>query len=99
MKVKDLLVMDIDIDVIDDICDQLEIAFVGPAKLTTEGLRVFGDVLEYEIVLNEDCGYCVIKCGNDPNVKWSHKLKMVTQFFYALAGYCSDKDWNTWFCD
>lgn len=98
MKVKDLLVMDIDIDVIDDICDQLEIAFVGPAELTTEGLSVFGDVLEYEIVLNEDCGYCVIKCDDDPNIKWSQKLKRAAALFYALAGYCSEKDYDIWFC-
>lgn len=98
MKVKDLLVMDIDIDVIDDICDQLEIAFVGPAKLTTEGLSVFGDVLEYEIALNEECGYCVVKCGDDPNVKWSQKLKKANELFCALAGYCSEKDYDMWFC-
>ena len=97
MKVRDLLAMDIDIDVVDDICDELEIAFVGPAQLTAKGLSMFGDVLEYNIVLNNDFGYCVVKCGDDPNIRWSQKLRKATTLFYALAGYCSEKQYNEWF--
>ena len=98
MKVKDLLAMDIDIDVIDDVSDYLDIAFVGPAKLTIEGLNVFGDVLEYEVILNVDDDYCIIKCDDDPNVIWPQKQRKAAELFHALAGYCSEKDYDIWFC-
>ena len=97
MKVKDLLKLDIDVDVIDDICDALEIAFVGPKTLTDEGKEEFKDVLEYEVKLNKEYGYCVIPCDNDPDIKWSKKLKRATALFTALAGYCYEKDYNKWF--
>ena len=99
MKVKELLTMDVDIDVLDDICDALEIAFVGPAKLTDEGLKEFADVLEYEVKLHEDDGYCIIPCDDDPSVKWRTKLHKAAELFYALAGYCSAKDYDKWFLE
>lgn len=97
MKVKELLTMDIDIDVLDNICDALEIAFVGPAKLTTEGMKEFDDVLEYEVKLHEEYGYCVIICTDNPNVKWLTKLRKAKALFSALAGYCSASDYDKWF--
>lgn len=49
MKVKDLLPMEIDIDVYDDVCEELGIAFCGPLTLTEAGQEKFSEVLEYEI--------------------------------------------------
>ena len=97
MKVKDLLKLDIDIDVYDDICDELEIAFVGPAQLTDEGYAEFKDVLEAEVLMNEIDGYCVVICDDVP--EWHKKLKLVTRLFHSLAGYCSEKDYDRWFKD
>lgn len=98
MKVKDLLTMDVDIDVLDNICDALEIAFVGPAKLTDEGLKEFADVLEYEVKMHEEYGYCIIPCDDDSNIKWQTKLRRAKELFSALAGYCSTTDYDKWFC-
>ena len=97
MKVKDLLQLDIDIDVYDNICDVLEIAFVGPAKLTDEGYDEFKDVLEYEVQMHEKHGFCIVICDDDPNVKWKNKLSRATKLFYALAGYCPEDDYDRWF--
>ena len=36
MKIKDLLEMEIDVDVYDNVCEELAIAFCGATKLTEE---------------------------------------------------------------
>lgn len=46
MKVKDLITQEIDIDVYDDVCEELGIAFCGPVELTDDGAHEFADVLE-----------------------------------------------------
>ena len=40
MKVKDLLEMEISVDVYDNVCDELAIAFEGPMELTEAGVRL-----------------------------------------------------------
>ena len=52
MTVKDLIQQDIDIDVYDDVCEDLAIAFCGPCELTEEGQKEFAEVMDYEIELN-----------------------------------------------
>ena len=95
MKVKDLLKMDIDIDVCDDYDERCYIAFCGEAKLTHEGEERFRDALELPITLNikEDRvdNICIISCDTE------HDAESCRELFVALAGYCSESDYDRWF--
>lgn len=101
MKVKDLLPMEIDIDVYDDVCEELSIAFCGPMELTDEGQRKFADVMEYEITMISGApgGYpCVIVKVDDPDAKvWKNRLRKAKDFFESMAGYCAYDDYVVWF--
>lgn len=100
MKVKDLIAMDIDIDCYDNVCEEMGIAYCGPYELTDEGQEKFGEVMEYECeILHDPMGYdvCIITVDDDPNIPWRDKLYKVKEFFYSIAGYCADTDFNKWF--
>lgn len=101
MKVRDLLPMDIDIDVYDDVCEELGIAFCGPMEVTEAGMEVFGEVLDYDCdKLGPPYGYgygCVIVHVDGEN--WKHKLRMAKDFFESLAGYCAADDYEKWFVE
>lgn len=94
MRVGEFIKMEICVDVYDNVCEELGIAFDGPAKLTAEGKREFADVLEYEIDVDEYYGTAVVDIDGPD---WKSKLKQAKRFFYGFAGYCSDEDWNRWF--
>lgn len=95
MKVRDFIKMEIDMDVYDDVCDALAIAFCGPQELTPEGEEHFAEVLEYEIEIYGE-NACV--CVDDPEDKvWKRKLRKAQEFFESAAGYCSDSDYKKWF--
>ena len=94
MKVKDLLKQEIDIDVYDDVCDELAIAFCGPVELTDEGEEVFADVLDYEITLHNDVA--IVGVDDDDGI-WQKKLKKAKKLFYGMAGYCSIDNYRLWF--
>lgn len=94
MKVKDLLPMEIDVDVYDDVCEEIAIAYCGANKLTPEGEKKFAEVLEYDITLHEIRGFCIVHIDGDD---WKRKLKLAKEFFYSIAGYCDDDDFNKWF--
>ena len=96
MRVKDLIAMEIDIDVYDDVCEELGIAFCGPLSLTEEGARHFADVLEYEV--DRDVNYAVV--GVDaPGDAWKERLRKAKEFFEAAAGYCRVEDYDRWFME
>lgn len=99
MKVRDLLSMDVDIDVYDDVCEELGVAFCGPIELTDAGMEAFGEVLDYDCEeLAPPCGYglgCVIVHVDGEN--WKHKLHMAKELFESLAGYCAFDDYGKWF--
>ena len=94
MTVKDLISQEIDIDVYDDVCEELGIAFCGPMELTKAGAEEFSDVLEYGIELNN---YCAVVHVDDAEGVWQKKLKRAKKFFHSAAGYCSEDDYNRWF--
>lgn len=96
MKVKDLIQQDIDIDVYDDVCEELGIAFCGPLELTEHGAQKFAEVLNYEVQLHNDCA---IVCVDAPEGEWQRRLRKAKKFFYAAAGYCAEEDYNNWFVD
>lgn len=98
MKVSDLLPQKIDIDVYDNVCEELAIAFCGPLELTEAGHKEFDDVLDYDIRMISD------SYGGLPRVvvlvdgdNFEHKLNRAEKFFYSAAGYCSNDDFEKWF--
>lgn len=99
MKVRDLIEQEIDIDVYDDVCDGIGIAFCGPLKLTEQGKEKFAEVLDYNVKLTNYNGDTVaIICIDDPaDFVWEARLEKATEFFEAAAGYCADSDYHKWF--
>ena len=102
MKVREFIKLNTDIDVYDDVCEELAIAFCGPAMLTKEGEEHFIEVLDYEMELDMTGEIWTAVCYVDdeffPDL-WKHKLSKAKKFFYALAGYCADEDYQKWFCE
>lgn len=99
-KVRDLLPMHVDIDVCDDVCEELYIAFCGPVTLTDEGMDEFGEVLGYpiEILENPTIGpLCIVHIDDDNDRVWERRLRIAKRFFYSAAGYCADEDYTRWF--
>jgi len=96
MTVKDLLGMDIDIDVYDDVCEEIAIAFCGPLELTPAGYEEFAEVLDYECQIVGDV--CVLHIDDLEGV-WQKKLYKAKKFFYAAAGYCMAEDYDKWFVE
>lgn len=96
MKVREFIKREDDIDVYDDVCEELGIAFCGPLKLRAEGKREFADVLDYEIDVDEV--YCCATVHVD-GPDWKSNLKRAKAFFYAAAGYCADDDYQRWFLE
>ena len=101
MKVKDFITQEIDIDVYDDVCEELGIAFCGPLSLTEEGARHFSDVLEYEvgIYVNDDGSpaYAEVQVNAIAGAIWKERLRKAKEFFEAAAGYCSVEQYDLWF--
>lgn len=95
MKVKDFLKLDCDIDVYDDVCEELGIAFCGPMELTDEGAEHFAEALEYEIEINDDVA--IVHVDDDEDKVWKRKLRKAKELFEGLAGYCAADDYDRWF--
>lgn len=100
MKVKDLLAMDIEVDVYDDVCEELAICFCGPVELTDEGRAHFEVALNLDIEVDYSGDITTALCHVDDeffpdNVQF--KLDKAMEFFYAAAGYCADADYRKWF--
>lgn len=96
MKIKDFINIEEDIDVYDNVCEELGIAFCGPLELTEEGEKEFAEVMEYEIEISRGPRYSVAVVDIDcPD--WKRKLRKAKEFFYSAAGYCADEDYEKWF--
>lgn len=87
-----------DIDVYDDVCEELCIAYCGGYKLTAEGEKHFKDVLDYEINVTESAYVAVVHVDDKEGI-WQKKLKKAKVFFYAAAGYCDCEDYEKWFVE
>lgn len=101
MTVNDLLSQEIDVDVYDDVCEELAIAFCGPLELTDDGRTKFAEVLGYELTLVPQSygglpAYIVHVDDPDDDV-WESRLRKAKEFFEAAAGYCSVDDYCRWF--
>ena len=100
MKVKDLIEQEICVDVYDDVCEELAIAFDGPVKLTEAGAKKFGEVLNYDVAL-VDSGACVtnaiVHIDDEDDKVWERRLRKAKEFFEGMAGYCAADDYDKWF--
>ena len=96
--IRDLLLMDVDIDVYDNVCESLAIAFCGPMNLTEEGKEHFKDVLDLPVIIYTDDNVAIVDVDDSEGV-WQKKLKGAKELFYALAGFCSITDYDTWFIE
>ena len=111
LTVRDLLLFDDDIDVYDDVCTELGEAFVNPCDdgaihewdeyLTEEGMKKFGEVLDYPMHINPYEWGCDIPCAiihiDDEEGVWQKKLRKAKRFFEACAGYCTCDEYERWF--
>ena len=96
--IRGLLRMNIDIDVYDDDSDGIGIAFCGPVGLTDEGKEEWKSILYYKVSFVEGTiagDIAVVKIPDD--VDYDEMLDRCSDFFAALAGYCSQSDWDKWF--
>lgn len=94
--IRDLLLMDVDIDVYDNVCESLAIAFCGPMNLTEEGKEHFKDVLDLPVIIYTDNNVAIVDVDDVEGV-WQKKLKGAKELFHALAGFCPISDWHKWF--
>lgn len=90
MKVRDLLAMDVCVDVADDYDERLWIAFDGAVSLTEIGGDVFKEALDLEVKLTTPSDALVI-CRN------AREAETVKELFESLAGYCTEDEWELWF--
>ena len=93
MTVKDLLSMDVDIDVYNDY-DDFGIAFCGPMGLTEDGKKQFGKALDLSMTLRGGGDIvAIVHADND------EEAEAASDLFYALAGFCSYRDYDRWFIE
>lgn len=101
MIVRDMLKWDATIDVFDDVCEALAIAFCGPLALTPEGEEHFAEVLDYPIQYfpENNCWdeHVVVNIDAPEDKVWKRKLRKAREFFESAAGYCADSDYKKWF--
>ena len=99
MKVKDLIAQEIDIDVYDDVCEELGIAFCGPLELTDAGMEKFGEVMEYDVKINANglCGFPFVVVCVGGRKDWKSRLRKAKAFCTSAAGYCAADDYDRWF--
>ena len=96
MKVRDLLKMDICVDVYDNVCEELGIAFVGAVELTDEGKKVFAEPLGYDVTLTngwQGLVYAIVDVDGDD---WEDRLRKAKDLFYSLAGFCTVDEYAKW---
>lgn len=96
MTIREMLThLDFDVDVEDDYATDFCIAFCPPTCLTDEGEKKFADILDLSTDIYPQYSSAVVRInGRDDCDKLHNYLE---DFFYDLAGYCSDEDWNKWF--
>ena len=113
LKVLHLLMLNEDVDVYDDVCEELGIAFCNPFDddkahmwseyLTQEGIEKFGEVLFYPAhivkqIINGDAFYnFIVEIDDEDEKVWTKRLRKAKEFFESAAGYCSCEDYDKWF--
>ena len=101
MTVREFISEPVDIDVYDNVCEELGIAFCGPLTLTGAGEEKFSDVLEYRVILENAGSACMTALVDvdGPDGVWQKRLRRAKEFFEAAAGYCTEAEYKTWFME
>lgn len=101
MKVKDLLEMEISIDVYDNVCEELSIAFEGPIELTEAGKQKFAEVLKYEVSLHDNGAdvVAIVDVDDYDEAEFERKLAAAKELFESMAGWCTVDEGKLWFKD
>ena len=99
MTIRDLVRMEIDIDVYDDVCEELSIAFCGPQPLTPAGQEHFAGIMDYPVtIVNNGSSTVAIVHVDDPDeAVWTARLAKAKEFFDSAAGYCPCSLYDKWF--
>lgn len=99
MKVRHLLEMEISVDVYDNVCEELAIAFEGPMELTEAGLEKFGEVLEYDVTFSNGGNFinAIVDVDDDDEDEFERKLAKAKELFEGMAGWCTVDEWDEWF--
>lgn len=97
MTIRDLLQMEVCVDVIDDVTDDLWIAFDGALTLTEAGKKKFSAVLGLPVEMRDGWGGVVACVLLDGRKDWERLERKCIEFFEAAAGYCSGEEWDEWF--
>jgi len=101
MTIRDLIQQDVDIDVYDDVCEELGIAFCGPQPLTPEGENEFAEVLDYPVMINfhsyGGIPAAIVRIDDPDEDVWKERLGKAKKFFEGAAGYCACSDYDRWF--
>ena len=75
------------------------IAFCGPIELTPAGVRRYGAVLDLPVEFHFRPGWddtaAVVLLNDNPDCE--RLERKCIDLFESLAGYCTDKQYRTWF--
>ena len=85
-----------DIDVTENVSESFCIAYCG-TQLTKAGEKEWDDVLNYYIDVDEDPRWPIAVV--DMEDVSDEEIDRVRSFFYAMAGYCAESDYDLWFKD
>ena len=97
MKIREFIKQDIDIDVYDNVCDGIGIAYCGPMALTEEGEKQFADVLDYDIEVKTDSTGYEVAIVDTNHEDWKERFKKAKDFFYSIAGFVDADLFDKWF--
>lgn len=100
IKVKDMFTQEFynehcDIDVYDDVCEELGIAFCG-ALLTDKAKNAYADVLEDEVEIGDNA---IVLINHLPEGVWQVHLKHLKKLFYDCAGYGPADEYDDYFME
>ena len=95
--VRELLKREIDIDVYDDVCEELGIAFCGPLKLTPYAEEKFGSVLDLGVTIVDERGYPSYAIVSVDGMGWTKRLATAKGLFESAAGFCSCDEYKKLF--
>ena len=91
-----------DIDIYDDVCEGLGIAFCGPMGLTEDGEKRFSKIIDLKVdIYSYDDGYinAVLRINDESSKVWKCRLRIAKEFFEGMAGYCSEENYDKWFIE
>lgn len=91
MKVRDLIAMEVDVDVYDDCCEACAIAFCGPLKMTSRGGKYWSNILDRDVELLSDNVTAIVHASDE------NDAVEIAAFFESAAGFCSVAEYERWF--